>query len=128
MDYISTDVCVPVSNLASIIAETKADIESSPLAGRAPILGHVGDGNFHTILVYNPGDPDDFAAALALNDRMVRRAIRMGGTCTGEHGVGLGKRKYLREELGDGAVHTMRLLKAALDPRGIMNPGKVLPE
>jgi D-lactate dehydrogenase (cytochrome) len=127
MEVAITDVCLPVSKLAQAVSETKADIDASLLAGRAPIVGHVGDGNFHCFLTFDASNAAEVAEAESLNDRMVRRAIRLGGTCTGEHGIGLGKRQYLREELGDGAVHTMRLLKAAMDPRGILNPGKVIP-
>lgn len=127
MEVAITDVCVPVSRLAQAVSETKADIDASKLAGRAPIVGHVGDGNFHCFLTFNASNADEVAEAGRLNDAMVRRAIRLGGTCTGEHGIGLGKRQYVQTELGAGAVHTMRLLKAALDPRNILNPGKVIP-
>ncbi|KAA0152969.1 hypothetical protein FNF29_03492 [Cafeteria roenbergensis] len=126
MEVAITDVCVPVSRLAEAVTETKADIDASLLAGRAPIVGHVGDGNFHTFLTFDAHNPVESQEAERLNDRMVKRAIRLGGTCTGEHGIGLGKRKYLEEEIGEGGLHAMRLLKAALDPRNILNPGKVL--
>ncbi len=122
----STDVCVPISRLADCIGETRADIEESGLL--APIVGHVGDGNFHVIYLLDPQQPEEFDRAGKLNERMVLRAIDMGGTCTGEHGVGLGKRKYLRTEYGDAAVEVMRTLKRALDPDNILNPGKVVPD
>jgi D-lactate dehydrogenase (cytochrome) len=119
-----TDVCVPISRLADCIVETKADIEASGMV--APIVGHVGDGNFHTCMILNPEDPAEIATAQAFHDRLVMRALAMGGTCTGEHGVGYGKIRYLEHEHGE-AVAVMRSLKQALDPAGILNPGKVLP-
>lgn len=121
----STDVCVPLSRLADCVAETRSDIEQSSLL--APIVGHVGDGNFHVIFLIDPAVPAEREEAGRINDRMVRRAIAMDGTCTGEHGVGLGKRGYLAAEHGD-AVSLMRALKRALDPHDLMNPGKLLPE
>jgi len=126
MEVAITDVCVPVSRLADAVGETKEDIEASLLRGRAPIVGHVGDGNFHCFLTFDPSNKAEAAEAERLNRRMVERAIRMGGTCTGEHGIGIGKKQYLEAELGPGAIHTMRLLKAALDPLNILNPGKIL--
>lgn len=120
---LTTDVCVPISNLARCLAETKADLAASFLV--APIVGHVGDGNFHTIMLIDPDDPRDMAEATRLHDRMVRRALTLDGTCTGEHGIGLGKMQFLEEELGD-AVAVMRLMKRALDPDGLMNPGKIV--
>jgi D-lactate dehydrogenase (cytochrome) len=119
----ATDVCVPISRLAECISETKADIRASTLV--APIVGHVGDGNFHVTFVIDPDSPAEMAAAKAVNDRMVMRALALGGTCTGEHGVGYGKLDFLTAEHGD-AVAVMRQLKLALDPRNIMNPGKVV--
>ncbi|GIK98395.1 MAG: lactate dehydrogenase [Alphaproteobacteria bacterium] len=119
----ATDVCVPISRLADCIVETKRDVERSELL--APIVGHVGDGNFHLCFVLDPADPDEMARAKALNERMVLRALEMGGTCTGEHGIGYGKMDFLTAEHGE-AVAVMRQLKLALDPDGIMNPGKVL--
>lgn len=118
-----TDVCVPISRLADCIVETKKDVEQSGLL--APIVGHVGDGNFHLTFIVDPDDPDEMARAKALNERMVMRALEMGGTCTGEHGIGYGKIDFLTAEHGE-AVAVMRQLKQALDPDGIMNPGKVL--
>jgi D-lactate dehydrogenase (cytochrome) len=117
-----TDVCVPISRLAECILETKKDIVEHGLL--APIVGHVGDGNFHTTIVVDPKDPSTIRAADALNDRMVARALAMGGTCTGEHGVGLGKIKFLYQEHGE-AIALMRAIKKALDPDNIMNPGKI---
>ena len=117
-----TDVCVPISKLADCILATRKDIDDSPLI--APILGHVGDGNFHLALLINPDDPEEFAAAERINGRMIHRAIEMGGTCTGEHGVGYGKKEFMQAEHGD-ALNTMRDIKRALDPDNIMNPGKI---
>jgi len=119
-----TDVCVPISRLADCILETKADVERSGLL--APIVGHVGDGNFHLTFVIDPDDADEMARAAALNERMVMRALAMGGTCTGEHGIGIGKMKFLQAEHGE-AVAVMRQIKQALDPENLMNPGKILP-
>lgn len=118
----ATDVCVPISRLAECILETKKDIVESNLV--APIVGHVGDGNFHLAFVMAEGDQEEFNRADALNDRMVERALAMGGTCTGEHGVGTGKMKFLQAEHGD-AISYMRMIKQALDPQNIMNPGKI---
>ena len=119
----STDVCVPISRLAQCILETKADLLKTSLL--APLVGHVGDGNFHLTILIDPENPDELAAADALNTRLVDRALRLDGTCTGEHGVGLGKRKFLANEHGEG-LEVMRQLKQTLDPTGILNPGKVL--
>jgi D-lactate dehydrogenase (cytochrome) len=119
----ATDVCVPISRLAECISETKADIRNSTLI--APIVGHVGDGNFHLSFIVDPDDPAEMAAAHRINDRMVTRALALGGTCTGEHGIGYGKLDFLTAEHGD-AVAVMRQLKLALDPDNIMNPGKVV--
>ncbi|MBM3952770.1 MAG: FAD-binding protein [Rhodospirillales bacterium] len=119
----ATDVCVPISRLAECILETRADIDRSGLV--APIVGHVGDGNFHVIFVIDPDDADEIRRAQAVNERMVLRAIAMDGTCTGEHGVGYGKIGFLAAEHGE-ALGAMRAIKRALDPGGIMNPGKIL--
>jgi len=119
-----TDVCVPISRLADCIAETQADIAESGLF--APVIGHVGDGNFHSTMFIDPEDEAMFARALELDQRMVKRAQAMGGTCTGEHGIGIGKLKHMRNEHGDGALAAMQAIKAALDPDNIMNPGKVV--
>lgn len=118
-----TDVCVPISCLADCLIETKADIDSTGLY--APIVGHVGDGNFHVGISAMEGDEAAFEQAQALHDRLVRRALAMDGTCTGEHGIGRGKLDYLIEEHGP-AVAVMRTIKHALDADGIMNPGKIL--
>lgn len=120
---IATDVCVPISRLADCILETQKDIAESEII--APIVGHVGDGNFHLVMVIDPDDADEMARAEALNDRMVQRALDMDGTCTGEHGVGYGKIGYLKAEHGEG-ISVMRDIKHALDPKNIMNPGKII--
>ncbi len=120
---IATDVCVPISRLAECILETQKDIAESGLT--APIVGHVGDGNFHLVIVVNPDDTEEMARAEALNERMVMRALSMDGTCTGEHGVGYGKIGFLEAEHGE-ALSVMRDIKRALDPGNIMNPGKII--
>ncbi|MDB9703942.1 FAD-binding protein [Rhodospirillales bacterium] len=120
---IATDVCVPISRLAECILETQVDIQDSGLI--APIVGHVGDGNFHLVLCVDPEDADEMVRAEDLNERMVMRALAMDGTCTGEHGVGYGKIGFLEAEHGE-ALSVMRDLKHALDPKNIMNPGKIL--
>jgi D-lactate dehydrogenase (cytochrome) len=120
---IVTDVCVPISRLAEAVAETQADIEASPIPG--PILGHVGDGNFHAILLMDTANSQEVEAAEALSARMAERALRLGGTVTGEHGVGMGKLGYMEAEHG-GGWDVMGAIKAALDPEGIMNPGKIV--
>jgi D-lactate dehydrogenase (cytochrome) len=119
----ATDVCVPISRLADCVTETQADIAASRLT--APILGHVGDGNFHLSLTVDLGDQDETARAKAFLERLVARALAMDGTCTGEHGVGQGKMKYLPAEHGEPALAAMRAIKRALDPLDIMNPGKI---
>ena len=118
----ATDVCVPISKLAECIMETKKDLKGSFLM--APLVGHVGDGNFHLGFLINRDDPKELEEAERLNDRLVMRALAMDGTCTGEHGIGLGKRKFLVAEHGD-AVSVMREIKKALDPLNILNPGKI---
>ncbi len=120
----STDVCVPISKLAECIAETKKDLEDTFF--KAPIIGHVGDGNFHMLWMMEEGNQAHIDEANRLNGRLVKRALALGGTCTGEHGVGIGKLKYLRAEHGDDAVETMQAIKHALDPHNIMNPGKTV--
>ena len=119
----STDVCVPISRLAEIIEATRHDIEEKDLMPL--IVGHAGDGNFHLGLLYDQEGSEEFLRCKAVNDRMVDRALAMGGTCTGEHGVGMGKINKVEKEHGP-AVDVMRTIKRALDPNGIMNPGKVL--
>jgi D-lactate dehydrogenase (cytochrome) len=120
----TTDACVPISRLAECIAETIADTRASSLP--CPILGHVGDGNFHCVIVVDPTSPTEMAEAERLNRRVMRRALAMDGTCTGEHGVGLHKVSLLTEEFGGPGVELMRRLKAAWDPLNILNPGKVV--
>ena len=121
---VATDVCVPISRLADCVRETQRDIEASRLV--APILGHVGDGNFHLSLMVDLADADEVARAKSLLERLVERALAMDGTCTGEHGVGQGKMKYLAAEHGEPALAAMRALKSALDPLDILNPGKIV--
>lgn len=120
-----TDVCVPMSRLADCIAETQADVAARGVT--APLFGHVADGNFHLILLRRPDESQEYLQSLAdINDRLVARALEMGGTCTGEHGVGLGKRHWLERETGAAAVAAMRSVKAALDPDNRFNPGKAI--
>ena len=119
----TTDVCVPVSRLAECIAETRKDLEGTGLV--APLVGHVGDGNFHLVYLVDPDNQDELDQARAHSDRMVERAIAMGGTCTGEHGVGYGKMKFLEAEHGE-ALSLMAAVKRAFDPDNIMNPGKIV--
>jgi D-lactate dehydrogenase (cytochrome) len=119
---LSTDVCVPISRLAKCIAETERDIEAMGLV--APIVGHVGDGNFHVLVLMDPESRREIAQAEAFVARLNERALAMEGTCTGEHGIGQGKAKFLELELGAG-VDMMRAIKKALDPQNILNPGKI---
>ena len=120
-----TDVCVPISRLADCILETRSDIEESELT--VPLVGHVGDGNFHLLFLIDPeNEVEDLKRFQPLNDRLVERALRMGGTCTGEHGIGSGKIKYMKAEHGD-SLELMRQIKMAFDPENLMNPGKMLP-
>ncbi|RAI42467.1 FAD-linked oxidase C-terminal domain-containing protein [Rhodoplanes roseus] len=121
---VASDVCVPISRLAECVVATQEDIAASNLV--APIVGHVGDGNFHLGLLVDMNDHDEVVRAKALLERLVERALAMDGTCTGEHGVGQGKMKYLEAELGAPALAAMAAVKAALDPAGIMNPGKII--
>ena len=120
---IATDACVPISRLADCLAETIADVEELDLV--APIIGHVGDGNFHVSPLVMMDDPDEVARAETMIERLNLRCLAMEGTCTGEHGIGQGKRRFLRLEHGAGA-DVMAAIKAALDPNDIMNPGKVV--
>lgn len=122
MEVLISDVCVPISAMAECITETKKDIEEGRLV--APIVGHVGDGNFHVLFLLDPGDAQELARVERVNGRMIERALALGGTCTGEHGVGSGKKSYLRAEVGD-AVELMATIKRAIDPLNIMNPGKI---
>ncbi len=120
---ISTDVCVPISRLAECLAETEKDIAAS---GRmVPVLGHIGDGNFHLCIIVDPDNPKDIEVAEQMNHRLVERAIAMEGTCTGEHGIGFGKIDFMDAEHGAG-VDVMRMVKRSMDPHNIMNPGKIV--
>lgn len=123
---VATDVCVPISRLAECVVETEKDLEQVGLI--SPIVGHVGDGNFHCSLLCDVNDPDEMQRAEGFLHRLVERAQAMDGTCTGEHGIGQGKQKYLTKELGSEAVDAMRAVKQALDPHNILNPGKILPQ
>jgi len=120
---LATDICVPISRLAECITETKNDL--SQVSFLATIVGHVGDGNFHVLCVLDPSNPSQFDEASQFAERTVQRALRMGGTCTGEHGIGYGKMKYLHAEHGE-ALEVMRTIKRALDPENRMNPGKIV--
>jgi D-lactate dehydrogenase (cytochrome) len=121
----TTDVCVPISRLADCVVETKRDNEGAPFP--ICLVGHAGDGNFHLVYVLDPSSETELDAARALNDRLVERALAMGGTCSGEHGIGYGKMKFLEAEHGHG-LEVMRRIKQALDPDNRMNPGKIIPE
>jgi D-lactate dehydrogenase (cytochrome) len=121
---ITTDVCVPISRLAESISTTTAELDASKLPSM--IVGHVGDGNYHVMLLIEPGRPEDLAEAEGINQRLVSRAIQMDGTCTGEHGVGLHKMGFLIEEHGEDALDLMRSLKRAFDPKNLLNPGKIV--
>ncbi len=120
----TTDICVPIAHLAECILETQADLRDAGVV--APLVGHAGDGNFHLIFMLDANDPREFATISALNERLVERALRFGGTCSGEHGVGIGKLKYLSQEHG-ASLDVMRAIKHALDPLNLMNPGKLIP-
>lgn len=121
---ITTDICVPISRLAEAVEETAADIAASGIPG--PIVGHVGDGNFHALLLPRADNPAEWDRAVGLAADMAHRALRLGGTVSGEHGIGMGKLKYMEEEHGE-AWEVMGTIKSALDPDGVMNPGKLLP-
>ena len=120
----TTDVCVPISRLAEIIEFIRAEVDASPL--ESEILGHVGDGNFHMIFNISPDDQEELAEVYRINEMLVNRAIDMGGTCTGEHGVDTGKLKYMRREHGEESLRMMQTIKRALDPQNILNPGKTI--
>jgi len=122
-EILTTDVCVPISRLAECITQTQEDLSKSFLP--APLVGHVGDGNFHLFILIDPKNKEELAESQRLNDRLVARALSMDGTCTGEHGVGVGKKKFLEKELGPEALHLMEVLKTAIDPQNIMNPDKI---
>ena len=121
----TADAIVPISRLAEAVLGAKEDILASGLT--APIVGHVGDGNFHCSLLCDVDDSDEMARGEEFMHRLVERAQSMGGTCTGEHGIGQGKQKYLVGELGPEAIEAMRTIKQALDPQNIFNPGKIIP-
>lgn len=123
LNGLSTDVCVPISQLADCVADTHADIVENGFL--APIVGHAGDGNFHVLILFDDKDPDDIARAEAFVERLNRRALAAGGTCTGEHGIGQGKMTFLEQEAGP-ALNLMRAIKQAIDPLDIFNPGKIL--
>lgn len=123
--HLATDVCVPLSKLPEAVALARALIDSSSIDGG--IVGHVGDGNFHAVLAVNPDDAQEVAAAYQIHERMVEQALSLGGTCTGEHGVGLGKRKFQQAEHAD-SLMLMRQIKQLFDPKGILNPGKLISE
>ncbi len=118
-----TDVAVPLSNLARAVRETAEDVKQSGMI--APIVGHVGDGNFHAIVVFDSSSPSECHRIEAFLDRLVARALALDGTATGEHGIGQGKRRFLKAEHGN-AVQVMASVKNALDPKGLLNPGKIL--
>lgn len=120
-----TDVCVPLSELPVLMHETKVAIAALSPPLPCPIVAHAGDGNFHVFIMFRPHDADESAAAKRLAHDMAMRAIELGGTCTGEHGIGSGKMDLLVTEMGSGSLCTMRMVKKALDPHSIMNPGKV---
>jgi D-lactate dehydrogenase (cytochrome) len=120
----ATDVCVPISRLAECVEASQREIAALNLV--APVLGHVGDGNFHLSLLVDLSDEDEVKRAKLLMERLVELALSMDGTCTGEHGVGQGKMKYLPDEYGPPALAAMAAIKRALDPQNIMNPGKII--
>jgi D-lactate dehydrogenase (cytochrome) len=120
----ATDVCVPISNLAEAINETKKDLDKASMP--VCLVGHVGDGNFHLCFILDPNKPEEFAEAAEINERMVKRALALDGTCTGEHGVGYGKIGFVEDEHGPETIGVMREIKRALDPHNLMNPGKVI--
>jgi D-lactate dehydrogenase (cytochrome) len=122
---VSTDVCVPISRLAECVSETMEDAKN--YFAPVPLLGHIGDGNFHLMLLVDPEKPEETEIAKAFNRRLVQRALAMEGTCTGEHGIGLGKQASLRAELGDDVIDVMRDIKRVFDPENLLNPGKVVP-
>jgi D-lactate dehydrogenase (cytochrome) len=122
---LATDVCVPISKLAEAV--TTAQNRCKELGITSTIVGHAGDGNFHCGCRVDPSDPDDVAKVMGFAGELADMALRLGGTVTGEHGVGLGKMKYMEREHGPDALDVMRTIKMALDPKNILNPGKILP-
>ena len=123
--FFSTDVCVPISRLADCILETKRDLSTTSLL--APLVGHVGDGNFHLTILIDPHNSAEVSAADALNSRLIRRALEMDGTCTGEHGVGEDKKMYMPKMFNEADLDTMQRVRCAFDPKNLCNPGKVFP-
>ncbi|MDH4190744.1 MAG: FAD-binding protein [Betaproteobacteria bacterium] len=123
---ISTDVCVPISRLAECVRESVEDVKDFIVP--VPLLGHVGDGNFHLVFLVDPAKPEETELAKQFNKRLVERALRMEGSCTGEHGIGVGKQDSLRREFGEDVIGVMRSIKRMFDPDNLMNPGKVVPE
>jgi D-lactate dehydrogenase (cytochrome) len=122
---VSTDVCVPISRLAECVRETMEDVKDYIVP--VPLLGHIGDGNFHLMFLVDPAKPEETALAKEFNRRLIGRALAMEGTCTGEHGIGLGKQESLRAELGEDVIAVMRDIKRVFDPENLLNPGKVVP-
>src|SRR2546428_2574762 len=122
---VSTDVCVPISRLAECVHETMEDVKN--YIAPVPLLRHVGDGNFHLMVLVDPNKPEETELAKQFNQRLVERALRLEGTCTGEHGVGMGKQASLKAELGEDVIDVMRGIKNLFDPDNLMNPGKVVP-
>ena len=118
-------MCVPISRLAECVSETMEDMKG--YFAPVPLLGHIGDGNFHLMLLVDPNKPEETEIAKAFNKRLVERALRLEGTCTGEHGVGLGKMASMQKELGEDVIDVMRDIKKVFDPDNLMNPGKVVP-
>jgi len=123
--HYATDVCVPVSHLPAALAHARAELDRADVP--SGVVAHAGDGNYHVLFMLDPNDPAELERARALNGAIVDWALDQGGTCTGEHGVGLGKTAYLEREHGD-LVELMRGVKGVFDPNGIMNPGKLLPQ
>lgn len=121
--FVSSDVCVPISRLPSVIKETHDDIGSHGIIG--PCLGHVGDGNFHSFMIFDPNDQKELQTIKGLCNRMAKRSWAANGTCTGEHGIGLGKIHLLEDEVGSNAFNVMKQIKTVLDPTNVMNPGKI---
>ncbi|PNX92216.1 D-lactate dehydrogenase, partial [Trifolium pratense] len=124
-EAMTSDVCVPLSRLADLISKSKKELDASPLV--CTVIAHAGDGNFHTVILFDPTKEEERQEAERLNNFMVHAALLLEGTCTGEHGVGTGKMKYLEKELGVEALRTMKKIKSVLDPNNIMNPGKLIP-
>jgi D-lactate dehydrogenase (cytochrome) len=120
----TTDVCVPISRLADCINETTAELAKASFP--TTIVGHVGDGNFHVLMLLDPNDPAQWEESERINQKIVRRAIEMDGTCTGEHGIGLHKIQFMAQEHGEDALDLMRTIKKSFDPNNILNPGKII--